>query len=390
MEKYGRYKQYCVFNLLFLFLINQICLSQNYDYTKYLFELKLAGKMYALEKSSSFDSIDHYLRKYENRLGYKYYYYRALVENNKNSGKQMNYLDSAFRRGLGIKCMGKSARLFDSMTVAQSFQLNFLKAYDDKYIAELQRMNYLDQKHRAIIAGCTSKLMKESNQKEGGLGWDTLLFSKEQKGLKKDLDSLWRLQNKLDSLNFSRLNELIAEKGWPSAKLIGLGECIEYKVPNPAIIVMHLGTAERTYQAENLKSVILLCLKNEESWGSAESLIFNIYHRFRLEYSEFSFLEIKNNNLNETKSFFALYQMAELLIKKPKEIIELKCKDIALFNEVKRSMLKVNTQISLAGFERIYREMGRPQPEHLIDSRFRFVQDKGMKNGKLLFRFVMP
>jgi hypothetical protein len=355
---------------IIIFLSNGALLSQNYDYAKFFAEKKLEGKILLSKKKNNFDSVDYYLSKYENRLGYFYHYYKALVENHKGSAVQMKYLDTAFRKGMAIHCMGDDYSLFNSDAVYKSHALNFLKDYDEDYILQLQRMDYQDQKYRPTINAYVNKPESKKEQK------------------KKDIDSLWSLQNKLDSINFRRLKQLISEKGWPSAKLIGITQCDGYKAPLPDVLVIHMGIGERKYQVEILKRVIQLCLTNEESWHTAEFMVFNIYQRSRRQFNEFLLLETENNKVNEEKSFFALYQMSETLIKKPAEIIELKCKDVALFNDIERCMLKVNTQIQISGLQDLYAELGRTRPEHLNESRFRFIEDKELEENAVLFRYV--
>jgi hypothetical protein len=379
----------CVFIVLLIFLLSQMCLSQNYTYDKHLSELKLEGKMNSLCQNNNLDSITFYLSKYENRLGYKYYYFKALLANHTVSGEQINYLDSAFRRGLSIKCMGKELRLFDSAAVFKSFQLNYLKGYDEKYRAELQWMEDLDQKYRPAIGEYMDKLKTDLHSTDGSFIRDTLLYTKEQRATKRVIDSLRQLQDKFDSMNFTKWNQLIAEKGWPGAKRVGMTECFSSKLPAPAVLVMHNGTSEH-YVIEYLKQVILLCLNNEDSWRNAETLIFYLYNskRLRRQYFEFSFLEFENKKVQEVKSFFAIYQMSELLIKNPTETIEIKCKDVEAFNDVKHCMLKVNRQIPLLGLQRTYLEIGRQRPDYLSESRFLFVQDKEMEKDKILCRFI--
>jgi len=113
-----------------------------------------------------------------------------------------------------------------------------------------------------------------------------------------------------------------------------------------------------------------------------------LHLKFQANFSEFSFLTIENNHIVIEESFFSLYTMAELLMKKPLERIVIKCMSPKLFFELKQAMLSMNDKISLNDYSKDYKRMGWTLPRKLNDSCFSFIESPDLKDNTILYKII--
>jgi hypothetical protein len=355
--------------------------AQNYTYRHELENRELRRSINRYLRESRLDSLSLVYERFDNRLGFLYYQCKAIVLANKQDSLSKCYLDSAFMRGLTPLCLGKNITLFDSIQVKNSFKSNYLKAYNIALINRIDSMHYKDQEYRQKAV----ELMRmnetdKSQQSSGNKSAETSSLKLSKSSYQLLIDSLWEKQKEVDSTNLILLKEIIKNYGWPSAKMIGHYYC-QRGAADVSILIMHLGTHEREYQIEILQKVIDLCERNEESWGIAESLIFNLHSRFRNEFSEFSFLNIEAGKLNPEKSFFSIFNMANLLITGPKYQIEIKCKNETLFKEIKAQMIQVNESFPWID----YKKSTRPV-KALEDADFLFISSPELDQNMVLYK----
>jgi hypothetical protein len=377
-------KLFKLFVTVFLLFNGAANFAQNYSYQKELKNRETRRNLQRLLREQRLDSLEIEFKKFDNYLGFFFFQCKAIILAKNKDTLNKCYLDTAFMRGLTPLCLGKNKELFDSIQVQSSFQSNYLRAYNLTLINRIDSMHYKDQEYRQKAAELMRLNEEEKNrqaQSQKGMEENTIKLSKYSN--QPLIDSLWRLQRRTDSTNMILLNQLIEVYGWPSAKLIGHYYC-QRPAADVSILIMHLGTREREYQISTLKSVIELCEKNEESWGTAESLIFNLHSRFRNDYSEFSFIEVNNGKLKSDASFFSLYSMASLLITSPNYRIEIKCKNETLFNEIKSQMILMNESFPWVDYQRSTRPI-RP----LSESVFLFTQNPEMNQNSVQYKFIL-
>jgi hypothetical protein len=203
------------------------------------------------------------------------------------------------------------------------------------------------------------------------------------------LDSLWKLQLHTDSLNIAKLNEIIDRYGWPGAKKVGDYYC-QRPGPDVTMLFIHLGNTRRDYQINTLKKVIDLCQKQEDSWQNAGSLMFGLHTKFSRDFSEFSFLQIKDNVINKTESFFSVYNMSDILINSmSKRKIEIKCAKRSLYNDLKQFMQSMNDIIPVDERTVKWRkEQGLFGPKKLDEESFIFVESPEIKDNVIFYRIA--
>jgi hypothetical protein len=203
------------------------------------------------------------------------------------------------------------------------------------------------------------------------------------------LDSLWKLQLRTDSSNLVKLDEIIDRYGWPGAKKVGDYYC-QRPGPDVTMLFIHLGNTRRDYQINTLKKVIDLCKKQEDSWQNANSLIFGLHSKFSRDFSEFSFLQIEDNVIDKTGSFFSVYNMSEILINSmSKQKIEIKCAKRSLYNDLKQFMLSMNDLIPISERDiKRRKEQGVYGPKKLDEESFIFVESPDIKDNVIFYRIV--
>ncbi len=365
-------------NILF-FLLHYYAQSQVYTYSVYLNDNNLVKTFGRFERANKTDSIKANLNKYKNRLGFSFYKFAALTE--KENTVKLKYIDSAFMHGSAPLCFKTLISKEDSLLIYNSYRRNYLGAYNKKLIKIIDSLYNRDQQCR--VPWMAEEAAFDSFKSKISIPSNTVTLpalESTQKYYQKTIDSLARLVAQTDSSNFEALKKIVSKYGWPSAKLIGESYC-NRPAADASIIIMHLGTTNRGYQIETLKKVIELCKKNEDSWQTAENLIFNLHQRFRKNFSEFSFLEIKNNHLNTDESLFSLFTMTTIMMQLPRERIEIKCKSVSLFNELKKEMLKLNVIIS-----EINRKQNAGAVAKLEDSNFFHIKTEDISDDLVQYK----
>jgi hypothetical protein len=361
--------------------------SQNYSYRDYLFDHQILKKSNKLIRENKIDSLKVALQDYKDHLGYTYFQFKALIANSESDSSGYKYLDSAFMRGMTPLCLGKHIKKFDSTYVYISFQKNYLKAYDLKLINLVDSIHYRDQYYRqqiSVIRNLPKDSAPKRNKKEISDSQKIKLKKESREYL---IDSLWRLQSITDSLNFEMLNKIIARKGWPSAKELGDHYC-QRPAADVTLLIVHLGSHKRDYQIATLKNVIDLCRKQEDSWGNAVTLLSNLHNRFKREFSEFSFLVIKENHIIDEESFFSIHTMVGLMMDKPSEKIQIKCKRQSLFTELKLAMLNTDEPGLDETQVRVRKRLGHPLPKNLDESSFEFIEAPELDNNMVFYKMV--
>jgi hypothetical protein len=353
--------------------------SQNYYFQDYLSDNETSFRLHRHIRNNNMDSLKLDLGNYKNRLGFTYYQCRTLIANSNSDPNQMRYLDSAFMLGMTPLCIEKHLRKFDSSTVHKSFKNNYLRAFNLRLINLVDSLHYKDQEYRQQMiywyrqpdaASSTVKKPVDGNQQLNLKG-----PTKEQV-----LDSLGKLQLRADSSNMVKLKEIIEKYGWPGAKKVGDYYC-QRPGPDVTMFFIHLGNTRRDYQISTLKNVIELCKKQDESWESASSLMFGLHTKFAKEFSEFSFLKIKDDKITRDESFFSVYNMSQVLINSmSKPRIEIKCSKISLFNNLKQFMLSMNSVVPAND--------RTSSAKDLDEDSFRFIESKDVADTVILYRFV--
>jgi len=316
---------------LSLLLFNEFLFSQNYSYREYLNDKELLDKFDDYLENNKIDSFKISFNSYKYRLGYTYYKYKTILASFNSDPDQLKHLDSAFMRGMTPVCIDIYLNKFDSAKVYKSFKQNYLNSYNLELISLLDSIKYKDQQYRLLMDveyKKNPKLLANKLKNSSDTSKKNITNRDQAR-----VDSLWQLQNLADSINHIQLKKIISNYGWPGAKLIGDFYCMR-RAPDVSLLFIHLGNTKRDYQISTLKKVIELCKKQEDTWQTPELMIFGIHTKFSDDFSEFSFLEIKNNHLNEEKSFFSIYNMSKML-KTSNPKIEIKCSKTFLFNELK-------------------------------------------------------
>jgi len=360
--------------------------TQNYSFQDYRNDHATLFKINRHISNKNIDSLKLDLTNYKNRLGFTYYQCKALIANHDSDLNQLKYLDSAFMFGMMPLCINNYLHDFDSTKVFESFNKNYLRAYNHRLLNLVDSIHYKDQEYRQQMNYWYKKPdAPTSHSKTMADGQQVFKFKEQTK--KRALDSLWKLQSRTDSSNLIKLNEIIDKYGWPGAKKVGDYYC-KRPAPDVTILLIHLGNTRRDLQITTLKKVIELAEKQEESWQNACRLIFGLHSKFSRDFSEFSFLDIQNNHLNIDKSFFSIYNMSEMIINS-EGIIEIKCTNISLFNEIKKAMLSINNLIQISDKQNeIRKELGLPMSKKLDDNSFTFIESKDLKDNVVLYRIV--
>ena len=80
--------------------------------------------------------------------------------------------------------------------------------------------------------------------------------------------------------------------------------------------------------------------------------------------------------------------MADILMKKPAENIEITCNNINLYKELRNTMVIICKTIPNATLLSLYKEVGWPAPNKLDESRFVFKKSASIKNDVIYYRFI--
>ncbi len=362
--------------------------SQNYSYQDYRNDHATLFSINRHIRNNNVDSLKFDLLNYKNRLGFTYYQCKALIANHDSDANQLKFLDSAFMRGMTPLCIAKHLNKFDTAKVSASFKKNYLRSYDLRLINIVDSIHYQDQKYRQQMTYWYNKPGVSSvDTKKTAEGQQSFKFKEQTK--QQALDSLWKLQSQVDSTNLIKLAEIIDQYGWPGAKKVGDYYC-QRPGPDVTMFFIHLGNTRRDYQISTLKKVIELCNKQEDSWQNASSLIFGLHTKFGKEFSEFSFLEIRNNQIDRQESFFSVYNMSEILINSmSKRKIEIKCAKIALFDDLKQFMLSMNEIIKIDERDvKRRKELGMFGPKKLDQDSFVFIEAPDLKDNVILYKII--
>lgn len=354
--------------------------AQTYSYQNYRKDQVTLFKLKRHIQNHNIDSLRTDLANYKNRLGFIYYQCKALIANNDSDPNQFKFLDSAFMQGMTPLCINNYLNKFDTAKVTVSFRKNYLRAYNPRLINIIDSIYHEDQKYRKLMTywynqpGTNSKHLSDEQKEQ----------------IKQDtLDALWKLQSQTDSTNFIKLKEIISEYGWPGAKKVGDYYC-QRPAPDVTIFFIHLGNTRRDYQLSTLRQVIELCEKQEDSWQNASSLMFGLHVKFSTKFSEFSFLEINNNQLNETASFFSVYTMSEIITNsKSNSKIEIRCAKSSLYHDLKNFMLSMNELIPISEKEiQLRKEQGLNGPKKLDENSFTFTASPELSDNVILYKLI--
>lgn len=369
---------------ILFFIIGEQLFSQTYSYQDYRSDQTTLFKINRHIRNNNTDSLQSDLLQYKNRLGFKYYQCKALIANQESDTNQLTFLDSAFMRGMTPLCIDVHLNKFDTAKVSASFRKNYLKSYNPHLINLIDSIHYEDQHYRQEIA-YWARRSDLANPDSKTLADKQHGFKLNEQTKQQAIDSLWKIQSRVDSTNLIKLNDIIEQYGWPGAKKVGDYYC---KRPGPDVTILfnHLGNTRREYQIATLKKVIALCEKQEDSWQNASSILFGLHSKFGRNFSEFSFLTIENNHLNVDKSFFSIYTMSEIIIQSGSKI-EITCSNRLLFEEIKHAMVSVNDLISIdAKSVKQQVELGLPVSEKLTESSFIFVEAKELNDNQVLYK----
>ncbi|MBS1652125.1 MAG: hypothetical protein JSU07_08965 [Bacteroidetes bacterium] len=124
--------------------------AQNYTYDAYEKDALVSQKISRLLEKHEIDSVNFYLKRYQNKLGFNYYKIKFLTDTTKENCYK--YLDSAFSRGMTPLCIDKFLNKYDTNHVQQSFKRNYLKAYVLSLIQTIDSIHYKDQEYRQQVA----------------------------------------------------------------------------------------------------------------------------------------------------------------------------------------------------------------------------------------------
>lgn len=370
-------------------VFNCLLFSQEYSYQDFRNDHFVLFKAERLLREYKIDSVKMILPSYKNRLGFKYYQYKALVANFDSDSLQYKYLDSAFMRGMTPLCIDKYLYKFDSTRVNTSFKQNYLKAYDLRLINVIDSIHYKDQEYRQqLVIEVKKKEQKSTKQTSKPLDEsDFINLNVQMKDQR--IDSLKKLVHSTDSTNLIKLKEIINEYGWPGAKLVGEYYC-QRPAPDVTMFFIHLGNTQREYQIANLKEVIELCKKQEEDWDNAQSLLFGIHTKFSREFSEFSFLFFENNHLDTVESYFSVYKMTEILMQSSTKKIEIKCANEIVYNELKQFMIRTCKIIPINKKQNsIMEELGYPIAKVLDESSFLFIESPELAPNSIQYKMTL-
>lgn len=364
---------------MLLFIIGGQMFSQNYSYQDYRSDRATLLNINRHIRNNNIDSLKLELLNYKNRLGFTYYQCKALIANHDSDSNQLKFLDSAFMRGMTPLCLGKHLNKFDTAKVSSSFKKNYLRSYNARLINVVDSIHYQDQKYRQQMTYWHNKPdVPNADTRKGADEQQSLKFKEQTK--QQALDSLWKLQSRADSTNLVKLTEIVNKYGWPGAKIVGDFYC-QRPGPDVTMFFTHLGNTRRDYQISTLNKVIELCKRQDDSWQNASNLIFGLHTKFSKEFSQFSFLDIKDNKINRDESFFSAYNMSQILINSiSKTRIEIKCSQISLFNDLKQFMLSMNTLLTAS--ERF------PDAKNLDENSFKFIESPDLGDNVILYRFA--
>lgn len=345
-----------------IFILYSCCMqSQEYSFKNYLEDDKILNHIESFESLDQLDSIKFYFNKYKDNLRYHRYLYTSILLNSKDDARADKYLDSAFRVGLALRCLPKKLfKKLDVDYVNASYKKNYLKGFDARSIELFDSIRVQDQKHRALFSGSAPRAR----------------------------DSLFKLQDKIDSSNFVFYKKFLAQKGFPGIKKTGINIC-SYAPPSPELVVLHLKLSERPFQIDLITGLIEACKKQEEDWKNVISLMTNLYFRSNHHFSDFNFLKVTHNKLNVDESLFSLYCMTDWLIKSSSDKIVIMCKDEHLFESIKAEMVKMNDEVKLPPVDEVMsKKFHIAIPKKLDSTSFAFEPSTDMEDDKVLFKYV--
>jgi hypothetical protein len=278
-------KKTICFSVILICLLAELA-AQNYTFQTHLQDEKLQTLFFNQVTQSNFLEAQKTYAKYQNKIGFYTHYMKAILLHQKGDTSYLSSLVKAFRQGYDMKFLGQQYSFYpiDTLKITTLFKKYYLQDFDKTAILQIDSLLKKDKLYRQQTK-CVSPSM---------------------------YDSLMKLQAKIDNSNQLFLEHYIQTKGFPTALKIG-DFFIGITPLDPYIILAHMATTKRDFQLKMLNTNYQLCLQQKESWEKLSTLMFNLHHRFRNEYSEFSGLFIKNNQLNYDKSCFSLIVMARIL-----------------------------------------------------------------------------
>jgi hypothetical protein len=348
----------CKAMVIFFLTTSSVVPGQNYTYRTYLNDNEIAG---TIKHSFTIDTIRKYIGGFYDRLGYEYYLYQSALKYSENKAIALNYLDTAFARGLDTLCVPSLIKQqFGQSTVNKSYSLHYLKTYDLNLKQQLDSLEHEDQKYRMLV------------------------FEKgKRKQVSDSIMALWKLS---DSSNVIFFKNFIKKHGYPTAKKIGYDFCA-YERSNPELIIMHLGKKERDFQIAILKQLVELCLKNEEHWQKIDCLQFNLHNRFSNSYSEFTFLYLREKEIDVERSLFSLWVMAKIL-QTPFKTMYVKCSSEHTFNDLKKNLIDLNQTIPLPSNMKDFEKWGLPIQKKMNENQLVFEIDKSLPADKIYYKIT--
>jgi hypothetical protein len=92
--------------------------------------------------------------------------------------------------------------------------------------------------------------------------------------------------------------------------------------------------------------------------------------------------------LDKTASYFSRNQMAESVVKNRTERMEIKCKNYALFGQVRDYLIELGADVNLQGLNHIYKMEGWPMPKHPTKEDFVYMPGPDLLESQVQFRFI--
>ena len=358
-------------------------ISQNYKYSDYLNDKDVEKKLKRNIQNNNYDSLSINFKQYKNNLGFFIYEVKALLDTNKRN--KVKFLDSAFMKGLTPLCLPSNFKEIDSLTINKSFKTNYLKSYNIKLINIIDSIHYRDQYYRQLIAKENKNKLSES-KKNTNLNENINTF---QPNIKSKIKKLEQLQQKTDSSNFIKLNEIITEFGWPSASKVGVYYC-QRPAADVTTILSNIDQSKLNFLIDNMYKIIKLCENQEESWQVPEWLIHKINSTFRDTFHEFYFIKIENGNLNVADSYFSIYNMTLDLMCHPKVKLTIKCRSYDLFEKIKNEMTLISNNHTFdARYIKDLKSVNMSIPEKIDINSIEFSESGDIDLNKVYYKFSL-
>lgn len=188
--------------------------------------------------------------------------------------QQTSYLSTMRAAACGFS--SKDADYMD-LQLNKAFELNWggakqtFEAYEEfEYLQESDFADMVDQRYMdaATDAGVDIEMMEEMD----GILYEDQRYRGEMNVVSKahgwdspQMDSLWVLQNKADSINTARISEIIDENGYPGKSIVG-----ERHASTSFLVIQH---ADQETQEKYLPIITAAADEGEVRWSSVALLI---------------------------------------------------------------------------------------------------------------------